>query len=93
VDGSLRHDEAGGRYVWLVDGDAVARMEYRADGARVVIHHTYTEPRWRGQGIAAELVRAALDDLRTHQVAVVPTCWFVADFIDANPEYQPMLSR
>jgi predicted GNAT family acetyltransferase len=93
VDGTLRRDDGGARYEWVVDGDVVARMEYRADGDRLVIHHTYTEPRWRGRGIAADLVRAALDDLRTRDAVIVPTCWFVADFVADNPEYAPMLAR
>ena len=88
----MRHDEDRQQYVWLLDGAVVAHLDYRTDGARTVVHHTYTEPRRRGEGIAARLVRAALDDLGARGAQVVPTCWFVADFIDAHPEYRTLLA-
>lgn len=90
--GSVRHDEAGCRYEYVRGGEVLAIAEYRPDGDRLVMHHTYTEPAHRGQGIAADLVRVALDDVRARGLLVVPACWFVAEFVDANPEYSDLVA-
>ena len=88
----LRHDADGSRYELVVDGEVVAVADYRDDGTTVVMHHTYTEPQHRGNGYAAQLVQGALDDLRTRGRTIVPTCWFVAEFVDAHPEYRDLVA-
>lgn len=82
-----------GRYE-LLDGDAVAGYaDYRDGGeGRLVFPHTVIDPARRGQGLGAVLVRGALDDVRRRGATVVPTCWYVAEYIDANPEYTDLLA-
>jgi uncharacterized protein len=65
-----------------------------AEGAdrHVVMHHTHTDPAHRGRGAAAVVVGGALDDLRKRGLRVVPTCWYVAEFIDTHPGYRDMLA-
>jgi predicted GNAT family acetyltransferase len=86
------HEPERDRYALVVDGEVLAVAEYRDDGDRVVMHHTYTEPRHRGNGRAAQLVEGALDDLRSRGRTIVPTCWFVAEFVDAHPEYRDLVA-
>jgi predicted GNAT family acetyltransferase len=83
----VRHDPQRSAYEYVADGEVIAVADYRDDGQRVEMHHTYTDPAHRGQGIAAVLVAAALDDIRRRDRRVVPTCWFVAEFLDTHPEY------
>jgi uncharacterized protein len=54
--------------------------------------HTVIDPARRRQGLGAELVRGALDDLRRRGHRVVPSCWFVAEFIDDHPDYVDLLA-
>ena len=54
--------------------------------------HTEISPDLRGRGLGAVLVREALDDLRGSDKTVVPACWFVAEFIEQNPEYQALIA-
>ena len=89
---TLVHEPERDRYTLVVDGDVLAVAEYRDDGDRVVMHHTYTEPQHRGRGYAAQLVEGALDDLRARGRTIVPTCWFVAEFVDAHPEYRDLVA-
>ena len=89
----LDHDEAGHRYRLLRDGAVVSYADYRVDRSTRVFHHTLTEPAHRGQGYAAEVVRRALDDVRASGHSVVATCWYVAAFIDAHPEYKDLLAQ
>ena len=92
TNGSLRHDTDARRYEYLIDGHAVAIAEYRRDGDAVVMHHTYTEPDHRGHGYAAKVVGFALDDLRARGLRVVPQCWFVAEFVEAHPQYRDLVT-
>jgi predicted GNAT family acetyltransferase len=82
-----RHQPDDDRYEILVDGRRVGIADYRIVGDTYVFHHTEIEPSWRGQGLGAVLVQAALDDVRDRGGHVEPRCWFVAEFIDDHPEY------
>ena len=77
----------------LVEADLVVGiLDYRDEGDVVVLPHTYIEPSARGRGLAATLVRFALDDLRAQGRVVDPSCWFVAQFIDVHADYQDLLA-
>ena len=91
---TLDHDETGHRYRLLRDGTEVSHADYRVTdgGATLVFHHTLTHPAEREQGFAGELVGRALDDVRSAGRKVVPTCWFVAEFIESHPAYQDLLA-
>ncbi len=88
----LRKNEPAGRYELLLDGEVAALADFHVDGDRVVFPHTETTPALRGRGLAAEVVRFALDDVRPSGRSVVPACWFVAEFIDDHPEYADLLA-
>lgn len=89
---SIRHDPERSRYELVVDGVTVGVADYRVDDGTWVFSHTEIVPARRGRGHGAELVRGALDDVRKAGGRVVPQCWYVADFIEAHPDYQDMLS-
>jgi chromate reductase, NAD(P)H dehydrogenase (quinone) len=68
--------------------DYLLSAELRAEGTPTIeLPHTVTLPEFRGQGVASVLVRAMLQQIATTEPfrQVVPTCPFVADFIEANP--------
>ena len=91
---SIRPARAGPHacYEYVDDGVVLSYLEYRATGDVLVLHHTFTEPEHRGEGIAARLVAAALDDLRGEHLRIVPACWFVAEFVDEHPEYRDLVA-
>ena len=86
---TLEHDADRHQYRLLRDGEVVSIADYRplADGTTLVFHHTLTAPAHRGNGFAAELVGRALDDVRAGGHKVVPTCWFVEEYLGLHPEY------
>ena len=88
----VRHNPERSRYEILVDGELAGIADYRSDGAVVTFPHTVIDGHRRGQGLGAELVRAALDDVRSTGRSVVPACWYVAQFIDENPDYRDLLA-
>lgn len=88
----VRNNPENSRYELVVDGDLAGIADYSIIGDRVVIPHTEIQHRRRGQGLGAVLVRGALEDVRSTGRSVVPTCWFVARFIDEHPEFQSLLA-
>lgn len=96
------HDEAASSYRLLEDGDTLSRADYRRtrrsasagdDADQVMVfHHTYTQPAHRGHGLAEQVVRFALDDVRARRAKVAATCWFVADFLRDHPAYADLVA-
>ncbi len=91
METQVTHDEAGSRYVIFAGDAEIGFAEYRLlrsdDGDVAEFHHTLVEPARRGQGHAERLVKAALDDVRSRQLKVRPTCWYVDQFIVEHPGY------
>ena len=88
----VAHDAEGHRYLLRRDGEHVGLIDYRANGDVLNMHHTEIRPDARGGGLGAVLVRGALDDVRRSGKQVVPSCWYVREFIDGNPEYRDVLA-
>ena len=69
---------------WLGD-QLVGYADYRDLGRSRVFDHTVVEPEVRGRGIANQMVRRALDDVRSADMTVVPECEFVQRYIAEHP--------
>ncbi len=89
---TVAHDPDRSRYELSIDGTVSAFAEYVERGDTTVFNHTVTNPAMSGRGLAAIVVRAALDDTRARGRTVDPQCWYVAQFIDAHPEYADLLA-
>jgi predicted GNAT family acetyltransferase len=83
----LRNNREQSRYELVIDDQVVGIADYRVVGEVVVFPHTEIERARRGQGLGAQLVQYALDDVRATGRRIEPRCWYVADFIAAHPEY------
>jgi len=83
----VRHDVARHRYELDVDGGLAVAEYYERDGARIFTH-TEVPRQSEGRGIAAKLVRAALDDTRRAGFKIVPACSYVVAFVARHPEYR-----
>jgi len=83
---SVRHNEAAHRFE-LDAPHGLAIAVYRRQGDARVFTHTEVPPQDEGQGIAAALVRAALDDTKAKGLRIVPACSYVVAFVRRHPEY------
>lgn len=90
---AITHDPARSRYDLVVDGALGAYAEYELSGDTIVFTHTVTTPALRGRGLAAKVVRHALDDARADDRIVVAQCWYVAQYIDQHPDYANLLTK
>ena len=66
----VTHDTALQRFEVHADG-ALAFLSYTREGTAVVMDHTYVPDAFRGRGVGAALVRAALDEARRQNGSVV----------------------
>jgi len=89
---NITHNVERSRYELRVGGELASIADYSPTADQWVFDHTETAPRFGGRGLAAQVVRAALDDVRERGVRIVPSCWFVAKFVDENPEYADLVA-
>ena len=87
MEKKVSHNRAEQRYELPADGK-LAILEYEKKGADVLVFtHTFVPVELRGQNIAAQLTRFALDDARSQGKKVQPQCSYVDSFMRRNQEY------
>ena len=75
------------------DGDRVLGLAaYQRRGDTYVFHHTEVDPDAGQSGLGGTLVRAALDEVRSRGGSVVPSCSFVAGWIERHPDYADLVA-
>ncbi|WP_206068416.1 GNAT family N-acetyltransferase [Nonomuraea composti] len=91
-DFTVVNDENAGIYEAILDDREIAGLPYDAAGDdRLVLLATSVFPKYRKQGIATELIRRVLDDVRAQGKTVTIMCPVVRAFIDHNPEYTDLV--
>jgi uncharacterized protein len=88
---SVRDNKAKSRFELDVEG-GLAFANYRLTPSTVIITHTETPRPLRGRGIASELVKGALQLIRTDGLKVVAACGFVVDYLQKHPEYADIVA-
>lgn len=78
-------------YELLVDGQRAGILVYHVIGSHLSITHTVIDQSYRGRGLSWELIRHALDDMRTNSATVSNYCAIVHRFVERNPEYGDLL--
>ena len=86
----FHNDESHGRFEAKVYG-LTAFIKYRRSDETVTYVHTEVPAELEGQGLAAKMTRAALDDARAKGLKVVALCPYVAGYIRKHAEYQDLL--
>lgn len=91
--GEVRVDDVPerSRFEVSVDGAQAGFAEYAIRSGRMVLPHTVVDGSYRGQGLAGELARVALDSARARDLRVVPECSYIADYITKHPEYADLV--
>ena len=84
------HNAAAQRFEAHLEG-ALAVCAYHEAGGVLHLTHTEVPPRAQGQGVAALLVKAALDWARAEGKRVRPLCSYVAAYMRHHPETQDLL--
>jgi len=81
------------RYEISSDGEPAGYAEYILTDTLITFTHTEIDPAFEGKGLGGALIRAALDDVRTRDLAVLPLCPFVKGWIQRHREYADLVYR
>jgi predicted GNAT family acetyltransferase len=69
------------------DGELAGFLVYRAREGLLALIHTEVEDRFEGRGLGGRLARFALDQARERDLAVLPFCPFVNEWLKRHREY------
>ncbi len=83
----------GRKYSLILDGQRVAVSTYKDVGPRRVFLHTEVDPDYAGQGLAGQLVRAELDDVRARGMRIVAQCPMVAGYVERHHDWDDILDH
>ena len=89
---AIRDNTALSRFE-LEDGGVTAVLNYRLAGHVLTLTHTETPVAARGRGLASQLVKGALDEVRARGLKIVPRCPFVRAYLGKHPEYSELIDR
>jgi predicted GNAT family acetyltransferase len=78
------------RYELAVDGHIAATYYEIADGV-ITFVHTEVPPELGGKGIGSQLIKGALDQVRSQGLKVIAQCPFVKAYIGKHAEYADLL--
>jgi uncharacterized protein len=88
----IHHDPAAHRFTTDAAG-GIAYITYREGPGQVLdFNHTFVPPAARGRGIASRLTAHALGYARDGGYRVVPSCPYVATYIERHPEFRDLLA-
>jgi uncharacterized protein len=80
------------RYEIFLDDTLAGFATYRdRPGTRIVLH-SEVSPEFEHHGLASELARAALDDIRSRGMHVVPRCPFFARYIAEHDDFADLVA-
>lgn len=66
------------------DGEEVGEVTFPERDGVYVINHTYVDNRYRGQGVASELVRRAVEEIEHRGGRVEATCSYALLWLARN---------
>ncbi|WP_019520855.1 GNAT family N-acetyltransferase [Faucicola boevrei] len=86
------HKTDNQRFETVIDG-VIAYLSYKkVDDNTLDYNHTIVPDELGGRGVGKALATFALDYARDNNVKIVPSCSFVAHFINKNPEYDELVA-
>jgi uncharacterized protein len=90
----VQHDQEKNRF-FITNALREAYLTYSQVSDTVLdFRSTFVPEVFRGQGVAATLVKAALDYAKDNGFTVIPTCSFVDAYIRRNPDkYGPLVRQ
>ncbi|ORA27781.1 GNAT family N-acetyltransferase [Mycobacterium aquaticum] len=87
----VRNIPAAHHYEITVDGEHAGLEAYVDSGDQRIFYHTEIDDKFGGQGLAGELVSAALTDARAAGKRIVPVCPYVAKYVKQHHDFDDIL--
>jgi len=80
------------RYEFHIKGH-IPRIEYIKAQDKIYLTHTEVPKELEGNGIATNLVKSVLEDIKQKELTLVPMCPFVAMYIKRYPEWKSLVLK
>lgn len=93
MDLDIKHDKKNQRFYVEVDKKESGLKYKKIDEKTLDYYTTFVPEELRGEGIAAEITRFALQDAKDNDYKVLPSCPFVKSYIDKHPEFQNLMAK
>ncbi|MDA9913231.1 N-acetyltransferase [Candidatus Nanopelagicales bacterium] len=86
---SVEHQAEQNMFTARLDGQDAGRLVYTPHKTRPewVVYSTSVSPVFEGRGVGSALTLTAVEAAQAQQIKIVPTCWFVAGWLDRHPEF------
>lgn len=88
----VTHDIKKQKFYMVVDG-LESHLEYSRMNSVLNLNHTYVPNELRGKGIAGKIVKAALTYAEENNLKIIPSCSYVADYVQRHKEYEFLLAN
>lgn len=72
-------------------GQCIAEVTFPISNGVATIDHTFVAPSLRGQGVAGQLLAAAVERLRSMDLKARPTCSYAVKWFADHPEHADLL--
>ena len=87
----LTDNEAREQFEMVTDG-ILSRIEYKIMGNKIFLTHTEVPHELEGKGVGSKIVKAALEEVESRGLKLIPLCPFVASYIKRHPEWESLLA-
>ena len=91
MDVEIVRNPGASRFELLLGEERIGEIEYVKNEDVVTVTHTRVMEEYSGQGLAAQLVDAALQDIRAHGEYVLPTCPYTRGYIVKHPQWVDLI--
>ena len=88
---AVTHNPAASRFEAFVEG-GLCRADYRMAGDVMQLVHSEVPRHLENRGLAAQVVRAALDYARLNGLKVVPVCGYVRAYMRRHKDSHDLLA-
>ena len=87
----LTDNKARNQFEMITDG-ILSRIEYMIMGNKIFLTHTEVPKELEGKGVGSKIVKAALEEVESRGLKLIPLCPFVASYIKRHPEWERILA-
>ena len=87
----MEFQRENGRIYAERDGKLIAEITFPEEDGVAVIDHTFVDDSLRGQGVAGQLVRAAVDQIRGEHKQARAVCSYAKAWFERHPEEADLL--
>ncbi len=91
MDYKIIHDPENNIFYTAIEGKEAYLRYLVLDNNTLDLVKTYVPPELRGRGIAGIIVRFGLEYAKKNNKKIIPTCSYVAEFINKNKEYAALV--